>query len=166
MAQEIVVRRAKPNDADRIAAFVDRAWRGGSRLDRQTIIERFGGAGFLLAERDGRLIGMLGWRAENLVVRVTDFLVWPASERTAAGRALFSEMEQAAGALQCEVALLFPPQPVPPRLIKFCKTLGYEPKSIASLAKAWREAALEAGLDEGDLVIMKQLRASRTMRPM
>ena len=166
MVREIVVRRAKPGDAERIAAFVNQAWQGRSEYDRQAVIERFGGAGFLLAERDGELVGMLGWRTENLVVRVTDFLVWPSSERAAAGQALFFEMERAAGALQCEVAMLFPPRPVSPKLIEFGKTLGYEPKTVASLVKAWREAALEAQMGDDDVVLMKQLRESRILRPM
>lgn len=166
MAQEIIVRRARPSDASEIAAFVNQAWRGKSELDRQTIVERFGGVGFLLAERGGDLVGMLGWRAENLVVRVTDFLVWPASERTAAGQALFSEMERAADTLQCEVALLFPPRPVPPQLIEFCQALGYEPQVVAGLAKAWREAARDARVEDDDLVLMKRLRTDRILRPM
>jgi N-acetylglutamate synthase-like GNAT family acetyltransferase len=166
MAQEVVVRRAKPGDAERIATFVNQAWQGRSEFDRQAVMERLGGAGFLLAERGGNLVGMLGWRTENLVVRVTDFLIWPASERTAAGQALFSEMEQAAVVLRCEVAVLFPPRPVSSQLIEFCKTLGYESRVVASLARAWREAAREARMEDYDLVLIKQLRADLVLRPM
>lgn len=163
--QPIVVRRAKPSDATHIAAFVYQAWQGRSTLDSQAIIEHLGRAGFLLAERGGTLVGMLGWRVENLVVSVTDFLIWPASERADASRALFAEMEKAAAALQCEAALLFPPRPIPSGLIEFCKTLGYEPRQVSTLAKAWRETALEARLRDEDVVLMKQLRADRVLRP-
>jgi len=165
MAQEILVRRAKPGDADRMAAFVNQAWQGRSEYDRQAIVERFGSVGFLLAERSGDLVGILGWQVENLVVRVTDFLVWPASGRAAVGEALFSEMEQAAGVLQCEVAMLFPPKPTPAKLVEFGRTLGYEPQVVAGLVKAWREAAREAQMEDDDLVLMKQLRADRVLKP-
>ena len=81
--QEITVRRAKPGDADRIATFVNDAWRGQQKVDGMAVIERFGSVGFLLAERDDALIGMLGWQAENLVVGLTDLLIGSASKRVA-----------------------------------------------------------------------------------
>lgn len=164
--QEIAVRRAKISDAGRIAAFVNRAQPGQSEIDEQTVIARLGSVGFLLAERGGNLVGMLGWQAENLVVRVTDFLIRPASERIVAGRALLSEMEQAATELQCEVALLFLPCPSPPHLVEFCKTFGYMPRSVASLPKAWREAAREARIENDETMLMKQLRPDRVFRPL
>jgi len=166
MTQEITVRRAKPSDAGRIAAFIKHAYRGRTAFDETSVIERFGGAGFFLAEKGGELIGMLGWRAENLVVHVMDFLVWPAVERAAAAQVLFAEMEVAAAGLQCEVAMLFPPRPIPSGLIGFCKTLGYEPQNVSELAKAWREAAIEAGMGEDGVVLMKRLRTDRVVRPM
>lgn len=167
MAQQqgITVRRAGVSDADRVAAFVNRAWRGRAVVDRQAVLERLGTVGFLLAERDGDLVGMLGWQVENLVVRVFDFLVWPAYEGAAAGRALFAGMEKAAKELQCEVALLFLPRSVPQQTVEFCKTLGYTPQVVASLPQAWREAAYESRLEDDDEVFIKRLRADRVLRP-
>lgn len=164
--QEITVRRAKPSDVSRIAAFVNRALQGPSQVDEQKVIERFGGVGFLVAERSGDLVGMMGWLVENLVVRVTDFLIWPASEREAAGRALIAEMERAAAELQCETALLFLPRPNPLQLVQFCRTLGYEPQVVGSMPKAWREAAREARVEDDDTVLIKQLRSDRVFRPL
>ena len=164
--QEITVRRAKVSDAGRIAAFVNRAWRGQQEVNEQVVIARFGSVGSLLAERDGNLVGMLGWQVENLVVRVTDFLIWPAPERIAAGRALLSKMEQAATELQCEVALLFPPRPSPPDLVEFCKMFGYVPQIVADLPKAWQEAAREARIGDDETVLMKQLRSDRVLYPL
>lgn len=162
---EITVRRAKPGDAASIAAFINQAWQGRSRVDRQAILGRLGVVGFLLAERDGRIVGMLGWRIENLVVRVSDFLVWPASELRPASMALFVEMERIAASLQSEVALLFPPRPTPPALVEFFKTMGYVPQVVVKLDKVWREAARESGFDDNDVLLMKQLRKDRVMRP-
>lgn len=163
--QEISVRRAGAGDSGEIAAFVNRMLGGRSSIDRQTVIERFGNVGLLLAERGGNLIGILGWRAENLVVRVSDLLIGPVSERVVAAQALFAEMEQAAHALQCEAALLLPPRQPTPQQAEFFSSLGYEARGVADLPKAWREAAREAGLTDDDSVLMKQLRADRVLRP-
>ena len=164
--QEITVRRAKVRDASGIAAFVNRAWQGRVKVDELTVIERLGSVGFLLAERDGDLVGMLGWRAENLVVRVTDFLVGPVSERVAISQALLAEMERAAAELQCEAALLFLPCPIPFPLVEFYKMFGYEPQIVADLPEAWRDAAREGQLDVDDDVLVKQLRDTRVLRPL
>jgi len=168
MAQqrEITVRRAKVGDAGRIAAFVNRAWRGRREIDEMAVIERFGSVGFLLAERGGDLVGMLGWQAENLVVRLTDFLIGSVSERIAVIQALLTEMERSAAELQCEATLLFLPRPAPITLVEFCETLGYEVQVVADLPRAWRDAAHEGGLEDGETVLVKKLRDKRVLRPM
>jgi dephospho-CoA kinase len=164
--QELAVRRAKAGDAGTITAFVNRALMGHGAVDERAVIERLGSVGFLLAEWDGHLVGMLGWQAENLVARVTDLLVGPAPERLAVGRALFSEMERVAAELQCEAALLFLPRSNPPQVVEFCKALGYEPRAVAGLPRVWQEAAREAGIGDDEAVLMKQLRARRVTRPL
>ncbi len=165
--QEIVVRRAKVSDAGKIAAFVNRARQGRPpEINDQAVIARFGNVGFLLAEQDGNLVGMLGWQTENLVVGVSDFLAWPAQERITVGRALLSEMEQIASELICEAALLFLPRPVPPDMVEFCRTFGYVSKTVASLPRAWQEAAREARIGNDETILMKQLRSKRVFRPL
>jgi len=164
--QEIAVRRARPGDADKIATFINQALQGRSAIAAPDVVERFGSAGFLLAEREDTLVGLLGWQAENLVARVTDFLIWPASERDPASAVLFPQMEQAAAALQCEVALLLLPRPTAPEVVAFFGTLGYEPQVVAGLPKAWREAAFEAQMADDDMVVIKSLRTSRVLRPL
>jgi N-acetylglutamate synthase-like GNAT family acetyltransferase len=168
MAQEqgIVARRARPSDASTIAAFINRVL-GKASVDDITIIESFGDEGFLLAERNGNLVGILGWRAENLVVRVTHLLIWPASEGPAAMPVLFDQMEEAAATLQCEAALLLPPnKTLLPRQIEFFARFDYQPQTVVGLPKAWREAAREAQLDDDDPVLVKQLRDRRVLRPL
>jgi N-acetylglutamate synthase-like GNAT family acetyltransferase len=168
MAQQqgITVRRARARDAGAIMEFVNRILAGRSSIDRQTVLERFGQVGLLLAERDGKLIGILGWRAENLVVRISDLLIWPASERVAAAQALFAEMEDAASGLQCEAALLLPPRKPTPPQAQFFIQMGYESRVVEGMPKAWREASLEAGWNDTDTVLMKQLRTDRVLRPL
>ena len=164
--QEITVRRARVSDAGRIAVFVNRAWGGRLELDELVVIERFGSVGFLLAERDGALVGMLGWQAENLVVRITDLLVSSVSERIAVSQALLAEMGRSAAELQCEVALLLLPRPAPPALLEFCQSLGYEPQVVVNLPRAWRDAALEAQLKDDETVLVSKLRDKRVRRPL
>ena len=164
--QEIVVRRAKVSDAGEIAEFVNGVWQGRLEIDRMAVIERLGNVGFLVVEQDGALVGMLGWQAENLVVRVTDFLVEAIPDRIAVGRALLAEMERAATELECEAAVLFLPRSAPPGLVEFYKALGYESQVVADLPKAWQEAALEGRLGHEDSVLVKQLRAQRVLRPL
>lgn len=164
--QEITVRRAKVGDADRVAALINRALAGPATIAGATVIERLGSVGFMLAERGDDVVGMLGWQAENLVVRVTDFLIWSASDRVAIGRALLSRMEQAAAELQCEAVLLFLPHPAPTQVVEFCRPFGYEPWAVADLPGAWQEAAREAHLVDDEVVLVKQLRANRVIHPL
>ncbi len=161
---EITVRRAKPGDAARIAAFVNRGLR--EPIDDFAVIERFGNVGLMVAEQAGDLVGVLGWRAENLVVRVTDLLLLAAPDSIAAARALLSGMDRAADELQCEVALLLLPRPYNPRLVEFCRTLGYESQPVAALPSAWQEAAHESGVASDEMILVKQLREGRVSRPL
>jgi len=161
----IRIRRARPSDAERIAAFVNRARRGGRLITPGEVRDRFGTVGFLLAEQGGEVTGVLGWLVENLVARVTDFLIWPAERRLTVGRALISAMEEAARELQCEAALLFLPRSAPPELIAYWETFGYQVAEVASLPKAWREAAQEArSVDEQ--IVVKPLREEMVRRPL
>jgi N-acetylglutamate synthase-like GNAT family acetyltransferase len=164
--QEITVRRVRANDAGKIAAFVNRGRRGQAMIGEQAVIQRFGNVGFLVAEQGDNLVGMVGWQAENLVVRVTDLLILPMPERAEIARALLSDMEQSAVELQCEAALLFLPRPNPPQLVQFCSKLGYEAQTVAGLPKAWREAAREVLASDDELVLVKQLREKRVLRPL
>jgi len=158
------VRRAKPSDADAIAAFVNRALRRADAVDRQRVIERFASVGLLVAERDNQLVGLLGWQAENLVARVSDLLIYPSQERQAA-RALLLTMEQNARELQCETILLLLPTPRPVVLVEFCRGVGYEPRAYAELPKVWQEAARDAGL-KNESVLLKKLKTDRVIRPL
>jgi len=162
-APQIRIRRARPADAEQIAAFVNRG-RPQKPITPEEVLQRLGIVGFLLAEADGDLVGLLGWQVENLVVRVTDFLVFPARLSLPVGQALLTAMEEAARELMCEAAILIIPTSTPPEVLQFWKVFGYQPRDIASLPRAWREAAREAN-PLRDQVVLKQLRADRILRP-
>ncbi|MGD1995483.1 MAG: GNAT family N-acetyltransferase [Anaerolineae bacterium] len=162
---EASVRRARPADAERIAAFVNRARSRERLLAPEDVRDRFGTVAFLLAQRGGEVVGLLGWRVENLVARVTDFLVWPAAQRVVAGRALLSAMEVAAGELLCEAVILFVARDCPSEVLDFWKAFGYERRKVAELPKAWREASKEVRSVE-EQILLKQLRDDLVRRPL
>lgn len=161
---EITVRRARPSDAERIAAFVNRTQPQGPPVARETVLLRFGTVGFFIAEAGEELVGLLGWQVENLVVRVTDFLIFPVRYRVTAGHALLTAMEDAARELQCEAAILFMPADTPQDVLTFWEAFGYGFREVINLPRAWREAAREFR-GGGDWVVIKQLREDRVLRP-
>ena len=163
MALEVHVRRARLNDAEAIANFVNSA-RPGNPVVRLDVADRFSQVGFMIAEHEGRMVGLLGWQVENLVIRVTDFLIAPAIDRVVAGRALIQSMEEEGKLLQAEASILFLP-PTPSRdLISYWEMFGYEHRPVSDMYKAWREAAAEWNATSSGVMI-KQLRKDLTRRP-
>ncbi len=162
----ILVRRARASDLGRIAGFVSRALPGDRVVGVPAVIARLGEVGFLLAEEDGRLVGLIGWSVENLVARVTDLLIRPSRKRVDVGSALFREMEDAAARLEAEAIVLFVPRGSRPELIEFGRALGYEPRVVGRLPQEWRETAYEAGREDHDEIPLKELRSRRVLRPL
>ncbi|NMC01445.1 MAG: hypothetical protein GYA30_03620 [Chloroflexi bacterium] len=118
----------------------------------------------MLAELDGEIVGMLGWQVENLIVRITDFLITPAMDRVIAGRALIESMEEEAKVLQAEVAMLFLPPRPSSDLIDFWELFGYTERPFDSLPKQWRQAAAEWNPNAANVMI-KMLREDMVRRP-
>ncbi len=121
--------------------------------------------GFFLAEANGEIVGLLGWQVENLIARVTDFIIFPNIFRVTAGRALLTAMETAAQELQAEAAILFVPANTPQEVLDFWEAFGYSFREVAGLPRAWREAAQETN-PSGEWVVLKQLREERVYKPM
>jgi len=164
--QELQARRARPSDAAQIADFVNRALEQDGLLDRGAVIGRLGDVGLLLAEEDGALRGLLGWRVENLVACVVDLIISPARCRETVGWVLFEAMEEAAKDLQAEAAILFLPPAYPAELADFLEQLGYVPRIVETLRPAWQEMAYQADRDEGDEIPVKELSADEVSRPL
>jgi N-acetylglutamate synthase-like GNAT family acetyltransferase len=164
--QSVLVRRAQSNDVERIASFVNLALGGRGAIEPERVIARLGDVGFLLAEQDGEVVGLIGWCVENLVARVTDLLVWPSRKRDEVGPILFYEMEGAAMGLQAEAVVLFLPRSSRSDLIEFGKALGCEARTIADMPRAWRETAYEAGREDEEEILVKTLRSQQVVRPL
>ncbi len=163
MALQVKVRKARLRDAGTIAEFINQA-NLGEPITRLQVAERFSQVGFLLAEYRESLLGLLGWQVENLVVRITDFLIAPGADRMEVGRALIEAMESEGEQLQAEAVMLFLPPNPSKQLVEYWAQFGYQPRPVAELPKAWRIAAAEWNR-EATHVIVKQLREELVNRP-
>jgi N-acetylglutamate synthase-like GNAT family acetyltransferase len=160
------VARAKPSDADSIAEFVSQATRGRVSADVQSVMERFGAKGlWLIRSASGEIVGLAGWRAENLVARIDDFLIYPFELYDTAGRYLVERIEEAARELQCEVSTVFVPLRAAPKLIHFYESCGYERAETEGLPRVWQETVQEAS-ERGRYIMLHQLRENLVTRPM
>jgi len=158
------LQRGKPRDSQKIAELITRLSRGKHPMTRDDVMEAFGDKAFLLLQMDNELVGMAGWQVENLVARTTDLYI---DLKAAAEKALpliMAEVERAAGDLQCEASLVFPPM----ELVGFdsvWKHIGYERRSPDTLGvQAWTDAANES-MPRASALFFKQLRTDRVLRP-
>ena len=163
-AGELVVERARLQHVDAIAAFINRYSRGRRQLSRQDVIAALGEKAFLLLKVDDRLVGLVGWQVENLVARTSDVYLQPAVSLENAMALLVQEVERASRELQCEASLLF----LPPHLARHedvWRAQQYELRTIPGLKiRAW-QAAAEESMPEGTVMLFKQLRKDRVLRP-
>ncbi|MBN1249096.1 MAG: hypothetical protein JXC32_15665 [Anaerolineae bacterium] len=168
MTATVEVRRARLSDAEAIAGFVNAAHSDVSRQGEITglsVVQRFGQIGFMLAERAGQVVGLLGWQIENLIVRVTDCLIAASgAEAMRIARALIETMEAEARELRAEAALLFLPAEPSAGLVRFWESLGYDAECLDALGAPCREAANEWGLS-AERVMIKYLREEPIGRP-
>lgn len=159
----IGVMRGKPAHSSQIADLFNRLGGSNQLMTPEKVMEAFGEKAYLLLKMGDELVGAMGWQVENLVARTLDLLIAPHISVDQALPPLIREMEIASNELQCEVSLVF----VPPELAKLgiWRTLGYEPRLPHALGvQAWQEAAQES-LKPGMMMLFKQLRKDRVLRP-
>jgi N-acetylglutamate synthase-like GNAT family acetyltransferase len=129
-------------------------------------MERFGAKGlWLVCDTNNEIVGLAGWRAENLIARIDDFLVFPFELYTSAGRILLESIENAARELQCEVSMLFVPLRASQRMVDFYESCGYKRAAVEGLPRVWQESAQEAA-ESNRYLMLKQLREDLVTRPM
>jgi dephospho-CoA kinase len=127
-------------------------------------MEAFGDRAFLLMQLNAQIVGLAGWQVENLVARTTDLYIEPAHISEKALEALISEVESASQDLQCEASLVF----LLPELARYetvWQSLGYQKRTPETLGvQAWQDAANESK-PPGTVLMFKQLRTDRVLRP-
>jgi dephospho-CoA kinase len=163
-AGELAVQRGRPRDSANIAALITRLSSGANPQTQEDIMAAFGEKAFLLLFNGDQLVGLAGWQVENLVARTTDMYVDPGIPLEQALQTLVKEIERASQDLQCEASLIFvPPQLATQELI--WKGLGYERRTPQTLGvQAWQDAALESQ-PPNTIMLFKQLRQDRVLRP-
>lgn len=156
--------KARPRQADKIAAYITTASDGRRVMSRTDVMEAFGEKAFLLLSLGDEIAGLAGWQVENLVARINDFFVDPRVPLADAAQLMLGEVERASRELQCEASLLF----LPPHLARaqdVWTNIGYEKRSIDSLGvRAWQDAARES-MPDGTELFFHQLRKDRVLRP-
>lgn len=161
---ELLVERAGPQQADEIAAYLTEHSDGGKQYDRADVMAFFGEKAFLLLRADQELVGLVGWQIENLVARAANVTLDPTQPIEESMRVMMQEIESASRELQCEALLLF----LSPEMVKqesVWRNLEYQRRSIESLSvRAWQEAARES-MPPGTVMLFKQLREDRVLRP-
>ncbi len=161
---ELRVVRARPKQAAEIAEFINRMSGGSRRLTRMDIMAAFGEKAYMLLYLDDALVGLTGWQVENLVTRVDEVYFAADLPMQQAVQALFPAVEAASKELQSEAALVF----ISPDMAQHesvWSTAGYERRALEELSvRAWQEAARES-MPGGTVLLFKQLRKDRVLRP-
>lgn len=158
------IKRGKPQDAGAIAAFLNRLGGNGSKLTADDVMAQFGEKAYMLLQLNRQLVGIAGWQVENLVVRTTDLYLEPGIDVDEALGILIHEIEAVSADLQCEASLVFPKTPLAADAAVWEK-LGYETRAPEALVvQAWTEAAQES-MPSDTVLLFKQMRKDRILRP-
>ena len=161
---EFSVKRGTPKNSSAIAELITRLSKGKHTMTADDVMEGFGDKAYMLLQLDGKLVGLAGWQVENLVTRTTDLYIEEHVNPQKAIETLIKEVERASGELQSEASLIFPMTELAAQE-ELWKQLGYEKRTPETLGvQAWQESASES-LATGSLLLFKQLRQDRVLRP-
>ena len=161
---ELTIEKGRSRHAEDISSFFTRMSHDHRSFTAEDILNAFGEKAFLLLELNHQLVGVIGWQVENLVARTSDIYLDPSIPVSAGLPPLLSEMERASKDLQCEASLVFM---LPDQMQNYSiwKKLGYELSSPTSLlVQAWQEAAIDSAVPD-TVMLFKQLREDRILRP-
>ena len=161
---EISIRRARPREAEEIADLINQLSNGRRIVTQEDIMAAFGEKAFLLLCKNEKALGVVGWKVENLVASTDDVYLDSNFSIVDAMGVLMKEVERASRELQCEISLVFLPPELMDQEVDF-SSLGYQRRTVTSLGvRAWEEAAQEA-MPARTIMLFKQLRQDRVLRP-
>ncbi len=164
-AKNFIVVRGKPRDSELIAKLINHLSKGQQKLSSDDVMASFGDQAYILLQLQDQLVGIAGWQVENLVARTTELYLENGIDIQAGLEMLIAEVERASGDLQCEASLIFP-TPELASLDSVWKKLGYEERAPAALGvQAWQDAAVESMPQDHPILLFKQLRQDRVLRP-
>ncbi len=160
---EFSISRGKPKNSQAIADLLNRLNRGG-KITADEVMAEFGDKAYMLLQIEKELVGLASWQVENLVTRTTSLVLESGIDVDKGLELLIHEVERASADLQCEASLVFPTADLAAHA-SLWKKLGYEPRSPTTLGvQAWNDAALES-MPQGTVLLFKQLRQDRVLRP-
>jgi dephospho-CoA kinase len=160
----MAVTRARPREADTIARLLTVLSGGKKTVTHEQVMEAFGEKAFLLLHINNTPVGIVGWQVENLVARTDDVYLESNVPFMDGLGLLMREVERASRELECEASLLFLPADMENQENVF-RALGYQRRTAQMLGvRAWEEAA-EESMSEGSIMLFKQLRQDRVLRP-
>jgi dephospho-CoA kinase len=164
-AATVNVRRGMPSDAAAIAGFIHLASAGKVNLSRSDVMAAFGDKAYFLADYNGNLSALAGWKVENLVARVDEVYVNTQAPVDRLVPPLIDAVEMAARELQSEAALVFVPTRLAGAAGQALASRGFAAQPPEQLGvAAWREAAQES-MPAGSALLFKKLREDRVLRP-
>lgn len=160
----LVIERSGPRQAGEIASLINLVSEKPHHLTKADIMAGFGEKAYLLISLDDRTVGVVGWQVENLVARTDEIYIESSIPLASALKLVFEEIERTSRDLQCEVSLVFLPPPLAGRMDVW-RSLGYVQRRVEDLsARAWQEAARES-MPANTVMMFKQLRKDRVLRP-
>jgi dephospho-CoA kinase len=164
-AGNFIVLRGKPKNSEAIAQLLNRLSKGQQKMSGEDVMESFGDKAYMILQLQDQMVGMAGWQVENLVARTTDIYMENGIDIQTGLEMLMAEVEQASRDLQCEASLIFPEAELA-NLSTVWKKLGYEQRTPGTLGvQAWQDAAIESMPPGSNVLLFKQLRQDRVLRP-
>ncbi len=161
--QNIILHRAKPNNAKEIADFINKQDHNQD-LNAKDIMISFGEKAYFLIKENDKIVGLAGWQVENLVVKI-DTILFSNKEYIKAGlKKIFKEIESSAEDLNAEVSIAMIPKK------DFAtenniSALSYEDIKIEDIKiKAWRDVINSTDINTHNFWL-KTLRKDRILRP-
>jgi N-acetylglutamate synthase-like GNAT family acetyltransferase len=163
-AAVVEIRRAKRGDLSQMADIIAAATQKEMMLEEGDMMERLFSKGYLVAQQQDEIVGLIGWQTENLIAGIDDFFLKDSALWQSVGDELIRQVEKAVSELSCEVGLIFLHNKTGPSARSFLENHGYKEKKAEELDKMWREAAQEWAVDNTTLMV-KPLLERRIMTP-
>ncbi len=162
--KEIRILRGAPKNAEEIAGLITEL--SGKPVSRMDVMYAFGQKSYLIAQADGRNVGLVGFQVENLITRVDEFLLKREAMLPAVIAGLVEEVEASSKELQSEIGFFFLAPDLPEAALEVFAGLGYMGQTLELIkVPAWREAARESQ-PAGTVIYAKKLREDRVLKPL
>ena len=135
---EVIIRRAKREDLNRMAELISTGTKGALQPDLSAMMENLFSRAYIVALAKDYVVGMMGWQAENLVAGLQDFYVLRDDLWATIGQKMLDKVHEEINNLSCEVSLIFITNPTGQKPIEFLESQGYEQFESKNLIPDWR----------------------------